>query len=307
MTTFADLLRRHRSIRRYRPDAIPRTLIDDVCADAVAGASSFGNLNSVSLVLTQDPERKRRLYELHGRQPMILQAPLIVTFVADCYRTRRWLARGRARDNFNNLLGHHAALCDAMIVAQNVCLGFEARGLGACYMGSTLTAMRGIAAALALPKTCAPITTLVVGYPDEAPEKRDRLPLDAIVHDEAYRAPTDAHIDASYAERDRLAWARCTSSPANRARVAQLGIDSVAQWYSSELKYDPDRCRRDSDALLEFLVHHDFLRADALRRPQHDAPKNPAEADARERRAPHRAIPISSPLKENRDEIDRHA
>jgi hypothetical protein len=37
-------------------------------------------------VLTRDPERKRRLYELHFEQPMVLQAPLVITFCADWYR-----------------------------------------------------------------------------------------------------------------------------------------------------------------------------------------------------------------------------
>ena len=34
----------------------------------------------------------QRLYELHFEQDMVLQAPLVMTFCADMYRTRRWLA-----------------------------------------------------------------------------------------------------------------------------------------------------------------------------------------------------------------------
>ena len=93
-------------------------LIEEVCADAVAGGSSSGNLNSVSIVLTRDPERKRRLYELHLEQPMVLEAPLVMTFCADWFRTREWLRQRGARDNFANLLGYHVAAYDAMIVAQ---------------------------------------------------------------------------------------------------------------------------------------------------------------------------------------------
>ena len=48
---------------------------------------------------------------------------------------------------------------DAMIVAQNACLGFEARGLGICYMGTTLFRMAEIADLLQLPETVAPVTT----------------------------------------------------------------------------------------------------------------------------------------------------
>jgi nitroreductase len=259
MTEVSRLLTRHRSIRRYRPDPIPRELIDQVCSDAFAGAASSGNLNSVSLVLTRDPERRRQLHELHARQPMILQAPLLITFVADCYRTRRWLARGQARDNFNNLLGYHIALCDTMIVAQNVCLGFEAHGLGVCYMGSTLSAMSDIADLLGLPDTCVPVATIVAGYPDENPDKRDRLPMSALVHDEHYRCLSDEQVDTTYAERERHTWERYTSTPAGRERLEQHGIRSMAQLYSSSLKYDPEVSKHDSQRMRAFLETKSFL------------------------------------------------
>jgi nitroreductase len=59
MTETSQLLNRHRSIRNYKPDPIDPALVEQVCADAIAGASSSGNLNSVTLILTRDAERKR--------------------------------------------------------------------------------------------------------------------------------------------------------------------------------------------------------------------------------------------------------
>jgi hypothetical protein len=146
-----------------------------------------------------------------------------------------------------------------MIVAQNVCLGFEARGLGVCYMGSTLSAMSGIAAALNLPDTCVPAATIVAGYPDENPDKSDRLPMSALIHDEFYRDPSDEEIDASYAEREQRAWPRHMASPAGRSKLEQHGIRSMAQLYSSPLKYDPEVFRSDSQRLREFLELKNFI------------------------------------------------
>ncbi|MEO8104234.1 MAG: nitroreductase family protein, partial [Betaproteobacteria bacterium] len=91
MRNFSQLLNTHRSIRQYKPDAIPASLVEQVCGDAIAGASSSGNLNSVSMVLTRDKARKEHLYKLHAEQDMILQAPLLMTFCADWFRTRQWL------------------------------------------------------------------------------------------------------------------------------------------------------------------------------------------------------------------------
>jgi nitroreductase len=159
MTEVSQLLNRHRSIRSYKPDPIDPALVEQVCGDAITGGSSSGNLNSVTIVLTRDTERKRRLYELHFEQDFVLQAPLVVTFCADWFRTREWLKKRGARDNFNNFLGYHVAAFDAMIVAQNVCLGFEAHGIGICYMGTTLHSMGEIADYLELPDTCVPVTS----------------------------------------------------------------------------------------------------------------------------------------------------
>ncbi len=259
MTDISSLLRRHRSIRRYKPDPLDAALVEQVCADAIAGASSSGNLNAVSLVLTRDPARKQRLYELHFEQPMVLEAPLLITFCADWYRTRQWLRLRGARDNFNNLIGYHVAAFDAMILAQNVCLGFEAQGLGICYMGTTLHSMTAIADFLELPDTCLPVTTIVVGYPDEDPAKRDRLPLSAFLHEETYRRPTDADLEAIYREREVRGWERYMAHPDIKAAIEARGITSLAEYYTSEVKYDPDTFREDSERLRALLEARHFL------------------------------------------------
>jgi nitroreductase len=259
MNELSRLLQGHRSIRRYKPDPIAQDLIESVCHDALVGASSSGNLNGVSIVLTREIERKARLYELHFGQEMVLQAPLVMTFCADWHRSRQWFAARGARDNFNNLIGYHVGAFDAMILAQNVCLGFEARGLGICYMGSTLHSMAAIGDYLELPDTCVPVTSIVVGYPDEDPPKRDRLPLEAFLHDERYRHLSPEQLDATYAEREVKGWQRYMAVPGNAERMAELGITSLAQFYTSKIKYDPDTFKVDSENLLALLKDKHFL------------------------------------------------
>ena len=259
MSDVSQLLNSHRSIRSYKPDPIDPAVVEQVCGDAIAGASSSGNLNSVTIVLTRDSERKRRLYELHFEQDFVLQAPLVVTFCADWHRTREWLKKRGARDNFNNLLGYHVAAFDAMIVAQNVCLGFEALGVGICYMGTTLHSMGEIAAFLDLPDTCIPVTTIVAGWPAEDPPKRDRLPLNAFLHDETYHRPSDGELDAIYEQREVRGWARYMAYPELKARIEEMGITSLAQFYTSKAKYDPDVFQRDSAKLRALREAKHFL------------------------------------------------
>lgn len=255
----STLINQHRSIRTFEPEPIPQDVIDQVCADAIHGASSSGNLNSISIVLTRDEHRKRRLYELHFEQPMVLEAPLVVTFCADWFRTREWLKLRGARDNFDNFIGYHVAAFDAIIVAQNVCLGFEARGIGICYMGTTLHSMGEIAEFLELPDTCVPVTTIVAGYPAENPGKRDRLPIPSFLHDETYRVPTQPELEETYRLREIRGWERYMSHPEIKQRIEELGIRSLAEYYTSKVKYDPDVFRVDSENLRKLLERKHFL------------------------------------------------
>jgi len=258
---FSRLMQAHRSIRRYRSTPLDSYFVDAVLAEAWSGTSSSGNLNMVSVVKTSDPERKARLHAMHLHQPMVLQAPLVLTFCADSHRTRQWLAQREARPGFADFYSWHVAAFDAMLLSQSVALALESHGLGICYMGTTIHAMRQIADFLELPENCLPVTSLVVGWPDEAPAQRDRLPPAAWIHQERYQRPTPASIDTHFAERERRGRERYLSmGPEMVAAWQQHGIASLAQYYTSKIKYDPDGFAEDSAALEALLRERGFLR-----------------------------------------------
>jgi len=256
---FAKFLSTHRSIRRYKPDPIDPALVEDVLQRAVDGTSSSGNLNTYSIILTRDPERKSRLCEMHFEQEMIRQAPLLLTFCADTHRTRRWLSLRQARDNFNNFEGFLVAAFDAMLLSQSVALGFEAHGLGICYLGTTLDACDRIAEFLELPETCFPVTSLVVGVPDENPGKRNRLPLRALIHEETYQRPSDELLLQYFAQREIRGWRRYRDGNEEMAReMDRLGITTLAQFYTSELKYPPETTLESSSRIRDLLTRQGF-------------------------------------------------
>lgn len=264
MQTVSEALRGHRSIRAFKPDAIPEDVVNEVLHEAITGTSSSGNLNSYAVVLTREPARKQRLYELHGQQEFVLQAPLVLTFCADWFRVREWLKLRGARDNFNNFLGYHVGAYDAILLSQSVSLGFEARGYGICYMGTTLYSLAEISELLGLPDTCIPVTTIVVGVPDENPGKRDRLPLRAYVHDEQYHRPSESELEDVYREREVRGWERYMANPELRALCQEGGITSLAQFYTSPYKYDPDFHNPLSLHLLDVLKERGFLPPDLV-------------------------------------------
>jgi hypothetical protein len=120
-------------------------------------------------------------------------------------------------------------------------------------MGTTLHAMEAIARFLQLPAICLPVTTLVVGYPDEAPPRRDRLPARALMHEETYARPSGEDLDRIYAKREADGWNRYLSTPHIKALIEQHGIRSLPEFYTSRVKYDPELFQRDSDTLKMLL------------------------------------------------------
>ncbi len=258
--SFADLMHSHRSIRQYKSTPIEPGLINRVLAQALSGSSSSGNLNMVSVIKTQDPVRKARLCELHFGQPMVNQAPLVLTFCADSFRTRQWLTQRGARLNFGNLISWHVASFDAIILAQTTALALQSHGLGICYMGTTLHSMGELAEYLQCPDHCLPVTSMVVGWPDEAPAQRDRLPPDAWIHEETYQRPTEEDINRCFESREVKGWQRYRSMGQHMVdKMAELGITSLAQYYTSDIKYAPQLFERDSKKLRELMEARGFM------------------------------------------------
>jgi nitroreductase len=225
----------HRSIRRYRPDPVPDDVLRRVL-EAGVRASSSGNMQAYSIVVTRDRALRERLHAPHMGQDMVLEAPVLVTFCSDFHRMRRWPALSEAADGFDDVFAFLVGAIDAVLVSQNVALAAEAEGLGICYLGSTLANCHEIGRLLELPPHVVPVAGLVMGIPAEDPPRRDRLPLDGLVHFETYRDPSDDEIRATYRERETAGWARYMANPELRARIEASGVRNLAQVYS-ELKY----------------------------------------------------------------------
>ncbi|WP_374356770.1 nitroreductase family protein [Chitinimonas sp.] len=258
--TVTALLQSHRSIRRFTTQEVDMALIDQVLEDAHAGSSSSSNLSQIAVIRTRDPVRRAKLSALHFGQQMVLQAPLVLTFCADVYRTRQWLAQRQVRNNFDNLLGFQTAAIDAVIMAQSTALLLESHGLGICYMGSTLHAAKEIADFLALPPHSMPIVSMVVGWPAEQPPARKRLSSEAWIHDECYRAHSADDIDRLYTPHEQREWAGFNSiNQQISARLAEMNIDSMAKYITSDMGYSPAIFTRDSKRYLQLLQEKGFI------------------------------------------------
>ena len=80
-----------RSVRRYTDASVDDQLLNRLLE--VAGhTQTMGNLQLYSVVVTRSEEKKRQLAPAHFNQPMVTQAPVVLTFCADYCRTTAWWA-----------------------------------------------------------------------------------------------------------------------------------------------------------------------------------------------------------------------
>ena len=192
-----------RTIRKYKKDDIPTEQLEALLFQA-SRAATMGNMQLYSVVVTRSEEMKEKLSPLHFNQPMVKNAPVVLTFCADFNRFTKWCEQRNANAGYDNFLSFVNAASDTLLYVQAFCTLAEEAGLGTCYLGTTLYNPQGIIDLLKLPKLTFPIATITIGYPDEQPEQPDRLPHLGYVHEESYRDYTPNQLDIIYYFKEQL-------------------------------------------------------------------------------------------------------
>lgn len=191
----------HRSVRSYKPDPVDEALLQRIL-EAGTRASNTGNMQIYSIIVTTDPQIREQLSPCHFGQPMVTQAPIVLTFCVDVRRFSLWCRLRGADPQYDNFVWFVNGVIDTILASQNVCLEAESEGLGICYLGTTTYNADRIAEVLALPEGVIPVTTVTMGYPDKLPPPTDRLPLEGVIHRERYHDYTPEAIDAIWADKE---------------------------------------------------------------------------------------------------------
>jgi nitroreductase len=244
-----EVLFNHRTIRKYKETPIPPEVLRKIL-EAGTRASTTGNMQVYSIIVTTDSRIKSALAPCHFNQPMVQQAPVVLTFCADFNRFNKWCTERGAEPGFDNFLSFFTAAIDALLVAQNVCVAAEAEGLGICYLGTTTYTADRIIEILDLPAGVVPVTTVTAGYPDEDPGITDRLPLEAVVHQEKYRDYSPEQLNLLYREKELI--------NSNQQFVKENNKESLAHVFT-DVRYKKTDNILFSKVLLEVLHRQGFM------------------------------------------------
>ncbi|MCA1922006.1 oxygen-insensitive NADPH nitroreductase [Buttiauxella noackiae] len=194
MTPTIDLLRSHRSIRRFTDEPITDEQRAAIVASAQA-ASSSSFLQCTSIIRITDKALREQLVPLTGGQQHVAQAAEFWVFCADFNRHLQICPEAQLGLAEQLLLG----VVDTAMLAQNAFTAAESLGLGGVYIGGIRNGIEAVTELLALPKHVLPLFGLCLGWPDEDHGIKPRMPAAMLMHENSYQ-PVNENVLAQYDE-----------------------------------------------------------------------------------------------------------
>ena len=202
MSSVIDLLKSHRSIRKFTDKVIEQELLEDLfVAGQAAATSSF--LQGTTIVRISNKDTRGKLAELAGNQPYVKTAAEFMIFCADLKRAGNYCEA--YEKPFEGDFTEHfiIATVDVALMAQSLVTAAESVGLGICYIGGIRNNPVEVSRLLELPRGVYPVFGLCLGYPDQEPEIKPRLPISVVVKEETYNEEGDGDNIKEYDERIR--------------------------------------------------------------------------------------------------------
>lgn len=198
MSSFWKVIKNRRSVRKYLPKDIPRSVAQKVL-EAAIWAPSAHNAQPWRFIAVKDPKVKQRLAEAMAEewdkdlradgvpfedrerltkasikqftQPPILVVACLTMEDMDTYSDER---RQRAE--------HIMAVQSVAASIQNLLLATHAEGLTACWFCAPLFCQDKVREILGIPENIEPQALITLGYSAEKPKTPSRKPLKSVLH-----------------------------------------------------------------------------------------------------------------------------
>ena len=162
-----ETIRARRSIRKYKPDPVPKEKLDTIL-EAARLAPSWKNQQCWRFIIVTAEEKRRAI----TKRDWTAEAPVIIVGCA-----RPELSGGNA--------GQQYYMLDMGITMEHMALAAAEQGLGTCWIGGQFDEAT-VKAELGVPEDIRVVALLPIGYPAEAPGPKDRKPMDEIVSHEKW-------------------------------------------------------------------------------------------------------------------------
>ncbi len=197
MNPTIDLLKEHRSIRKFTTQKVDQETVNAlVSAGQAAATSSF--IQACTVIQVVNTDNRARLAECAGNQAYVADAPVFLVFCADMQRHKVACEKENAEMLSGFTEQFITATVDCGLFAQNVAIAAESLGLGIVYIGGIRNKMDDVTSILKLPELVYPVFGMCIGYPDQNPEVKPRLPLPIVLKKDFYDDAQDSALMADY-------------------------------------------------------------------------------------------------------------
>ncbi|MDR2977223.1 MAG: nitroreductase family protein [Streptococcaceae bacterium] len=197
MTDTIDLMRQHRSVRKFTEEVIPDEKIREFIEAGIA-ASTWKNFQSYSVIVVKSAETKQAIYKAHNNSATkaVLGCSHFLVFVGDLNRAEIAVKMNGADFQPEGVESLLITSVDASLAAENVLLAAESEGYGGVIMGLLREKSVEISDILGLPDFTYPLFGIALGRPAKINPVKPRLPYEALVFNEKYQLQNEEVINA---------------------------------------------------------------------------------------------------------------
>jgi nitroreductase len=207
MNQVIELLKNHRSIRKFKDKPIDENLFIQLILSGQASASS-SFLQGVTIMRVTDPAKRLAFRKIAAGQTYVETAPEFLVFCADLCRPMRLCTEHGGNPTEGLTEQFIITTVDVALYAQNIAVAAESAGLGICYIGAIRNDAAKSAELLDLPQQVYPVFGMCIGWPDQDPEVKPRLPVSVILKENNYSIDGEAEACATYDEEMRSYYAK---------------------------------------------------------------------------------------------------
>ncbi|MCK0470365.1 oxygen-insensitive NADPH nitroreductase [Halalkalibacter sp. APA_J-10(15)] len=180
-----NLIKSHRSIRKFtKQEVTPETVTKII--EAGQWAPTSHHIQAYSIIVVKDLKKRKQLAQLAGGQAYVESCPVFFVICADFSRLYESSKKHGQPFEVGEAEQVIVGAVDAALVAENMLLAARSYQLGGVMIGGIRNDLESVSILLNLPQYTFPVMGLCIGYPDQQPRQKPRLPQSVVVHYDEY-------------------------------------------------------------------------------------------------------------------------
>lgn len=183
-------LLQHRSIRQFSTQPISADICEQLI-NVAQMASTSNHLQCVSIIRVTDKNLREQIMACASQQQYIKQAAEFWVFCVDFSKHKQLCPEAQLDYSEVTLIG----AVDVGIMAQNVLAAAEILGLGGVFIGALRNNIEKVGELLQLPPYSFAMLGLCLGYPDQDPPIKPRLPRSAVFFENHYKPLSEGELN----------------------------------------------------------------------------------------------------------------